>query len=148
MLSAKLTTLTKEYTIDSDEKYVYKVTSRLVGDREEVKLMKYERNFNASLGVANEYYLGDTWSYVPSDVPNAHQFASIEEAFGFLNNLLIDEYKIGTPVVATCTRGEGEARTYAGLLVVNPFYNDEYPYRIEMEDNTQGAFSVAEVSNS
>ena len=77
---------------------------------------------------------------------SAKIFKSVEEAFGFINNIINDDIAIGTPVHIS-TGSDRDHQEWDGVVVVNDRYNDDYPYKVEVPGkNSYGVFAADEIS--
>ena len=87
------------------------------------------------------------WEYSFKEEPNGGPkfFKTVEEAFGYINNIVLDDIAIGTAVHI----GTGSDRDYQewdGVVVVNDRYNDDYPYKVEVPgEKSYGVFSREEI---
>ena len=68
-------------------------------------------------------------------------FESLEEAFGHLNNIVSDAIAIGTPVLVS-TGPDRDNQEWEGVVVVNDRYNEDYPYKVKIDDGDKTSYGV------
>ena len=88
------------------------------------------------------------WGFKLNEETNggAKFFKSVEEAFGYINNIVLDDITIGTPVHIS-TGSDRDNQEWDGIVVTNDRYNDDYPYKVEIAGkDSYGVFSKEEVS--
>jgi len=90
--------------------------------------------------------LSEEGLWVDEECSNSMNFNSVEEAIGYLNNAHSDDIKIGECVDIDISK-RGIEQKYKGTVVANDKYNDDYPYRVRMDDGSIGYFSTTEVTH-
>jgi hypothetical protein len=146
MLSGYLANKTENYRVEHDGR-VYSITleyERSSDGVESNRIIMFKRYPNEDVKMLDRIL---SWVDVKSHaIGESYKFDSIEQAFGWLNNHLLDDIKVGGRVTANLS-GRGVNNSLRGVVHINETYNDDYPYKVRVDHESYGFFKREELTS-
>lgn len=139
MLEVKKTFLSEVYESCEHEGWYYFILKKCDKDKCVISLSRTNED-----GYEEDYSIDNKWQ--EHGECHSLEFDSVEECFGFVNNLLFDKFKCGsTAEFEYGKRSKVGTKKIKGVIGINPNYNSTYPYKVLMDDGGYGIFSEEDI---